>query len=176
MWKDSDIFGRNVTDKLSNQTRFTTPPQVTCASALPGKNGKHKNCIFHSLNSPLPEFNQSLHGLFSLFWLTTHTHCCMTPYILQSMRSARSCWVDMAQEKGSRERCSSWTVLHAQCTSALSSGFPLSQGNAEALNRWCLKTKQNLISYFLSNTSVKIIVIGSCRLCQDYSKSKVGCF
>jgi len=30
----------------------------------------------------------------------------------------------MVQEKGSRERSSSWTVLHAQCTSALSSmGF-----------------------------------------------------
>jgi len=27
------------------------------------------------------------------------------------------------QDKWSRERCRSWTVLHAQCTSALSSGF-----------------------------------------------------
>jgi len=41
----------------------------------------------------------------------------------------------MVQEKGSRERCSSWTVLHAQCISVLSSGFPLSQDNAEALDR-----------------------------------------
>jgi len=41
----------------------------------------------------------------------------------------------MVQEKGSREHCSSSTVLHAQSTSALSSGLPLSQGNAEALNR-----------------------------------------
>jgi len=24
------------------------PPQITCASALPGKMGKHKNHIFHS--------------------------------------------------------------------------------------------------------------------------------
>jgi len=24
------------------------PPQVTCASALPGKTGKHENHIFHS--------------------------------------------------------------------------------------------------------------------------------
>ena len=38
---------------------------------------------------------------------------------------------DMVQEKGSRERCSSWSVLHAQTTTALSSGFPLSQGNAD---------------------------------------------
>jgi len=37
-------------------------------------------------------------------------------------------------EKESQECCSSWTVLHAQSTSALSSGFPFSQGNAEALD------------------------------------------
>ena len=41
----------------------------------------------------------------------------------------------VVQENGSRERCSSWTVLHAQCISPLSSGFPLLQGNAEALDR-----------------------------------------
>jgi len=46
------------------------------------------------------------------------------------MRSAAE---SMVQEKGSRERCRSWTVLHAQCGSALSSGFPISQGNAEVL-------------------------------------------
>jgi len=70
------------------------------------------------------------------------------------MHSARGCW-GMVQEKGSQERCSSWTVLHAQSTSALSSGFPLSQGNAEALDRWGGKAKHRLISYLLSNTSAK---------------------
>jgi len=59
------------------------------------------------------------------------------------------------EEKGSRERCRMWTVLHAQCTTVLSSGFPISQGNAEALERWGGKTKHRLISYFLSNTSAK---------------------
>jgi len=44
-------------------------------------------------------------------------------------------------------------VLHAQCTSAVSSGFPISQGNAEALDRGGGKTK--LISYLISNTSAK---------------------
>jgi len=39
----------------------------------------------------------------------------------------------MVQGKESRECCSSWTALHAQSTSALSSGFPLLQGNADAL-------------------------------------------
>jgi len=59
---------------------------------------------------------------------------------------------DMVQEKGSRERCSSCTELHAQTTTALSSGFPLSQGNAD---RWSRRTKHRLISYFLSNTCAK---------------------
>ena len=43
-----------------------------------------------------------------------------------------------------------------QCTRALSSGFPILQGNAEALDfrcRW--KTKHRLISYFLSNAFAK---------------------
>jgi len=51
------------------------------------------------------------------------------------MRSVSRADEGMIQEKGSRERCRSWTVLNAQCTSALSSGFPISQGNAEALER-----------------------------------------
>jgi len=71
------------------------------------------------------------------------------------MRSARRAVGGMVQENGSRERCMSWTVLHAQCTSALSSEFPILQGNAEALERWGGKTKHLLISYFLSNISAK---------------------
>jgi len=71
------------------------------------------------------------------------------------MRSDRRTVGSMAEEKGSRERCRSWTVLHAQCTSTLSSVFPLSQGNAQALERWVGKTKHCLISYFLSNISAK---------------------
>jgi len=59
----------------------------------------------------------------------------------------------MVQERGRRERCSSWTVLRAQDTGALCSGFSLSQGNAEALDRWGGKTKHHLISGFRSNTS-----------------------
>jgi len=60
------------------------------------------------------------------------------------MRSARRAVGGMVQEKGSRERCRSWTLLHAECTSALSSGFPISQGNADALDRWGGKTKHLL--------------------------------
>jgi len=54
-------------------------------------------------------------------------------------------------------------MLNAQCTSALSSGFPLSQGNAEALDRWGGKTKHCRIPYFLGNTSAESYHnIGSC--------------
>jgi len=53
----------------------------------------------------------------------------------QSISSARAVG-GMVQEKGSRDRCySSRNVLHTQCASALSSEFPLFQGNAEALER-----------------------------------------
>jgi len=34
------FFGRNVTDKVSNQKHFTMLPQITCASALPGITAK----------------------------------------------------------------------------------------------------------------------------------------
>jgi len=44
----------------------------------------------------------------------------------------------------------------AQCTSVLSSGFPVSQGNGEALDRCGGKQpKHHLITYFLGNTSAE---------------------
>jgi len=39
---DFDIFGRNVTDKVGNQ-KTTMPPQITCASTLPGNLAKREN-------------------------------------------------------------------------------------------------------------------------------------
>jgi len=93
--------------------------------------------------------------LIQSFWLTTHTHA-----VLWLPKSCNQCVQlgavgGVVQEKGSRERCRSWTVLHAQCTSTLSCGFPLSQGNAKALDGWCAKTKHRLISCFLINSSAK---------------------
>jgi len=35
--------------KQAIKRRFSMPPQVTCASALPVKMGKHENHIFHSI-------------------------------------------------------------------------------------------------------------------------------
>jgi len=70
------FFGRNVIDKVGNQRRFTMPPEITCASALPGKTQKHEKHMFHSIglrhthNAPvrysrldkeqLPSFTQRL--------------------------------------------------------------------------------------------------------------------
>jgi len=69
------------------------------------------------------------------------------------MRSSRSCWGTV--QEGSRERSRSWNVLHAQCISVLSSGFPISHSNAKTLDRWGGKTKHLLISYFPISTSAK---------------------
>jgi len=56
-----DIFGRNVTDKVGCQRHFTMPPQVTCASALPGETGNLEFVSFH-LNAAcfLPKKTQNI--------------------------------------------------------------------------------------------------------------------
>jgi len=43
------------------------PPQITCASALPGKTGNTKIAFFTHCISALPEFNQLLLDFFNLF-------------------------------------------------------------------------------------------------------------
>jgi len=111
------------------------PPEITCASALPGETGNTKITFFAHCISAFPEFNQLLFDFFNLFdsrLILTLVYDSLNLVINEF--SSGLLW-GMVQEKGSRERCSSWTVLHAQSTSALSSGFPLAQGNAEALDR-----------------------------------------
>jgi len=63
------FFGRNATNKVSNQTRFNMPPQITCASALPDKTENTKIAFFTCWISALPEFS-----LCFISWLTTHNH------------------------------------------------------------------------------------------------------
>jgi len=55
--------------QVSNQRCFNMPPQITCASALPGKTGNMKIALFNSkcCISALAEFNQSLLDFFSCF-------------------------------------------------------------------------------------------------------------
>ena len=82
------------------------------------------------------------------FWLMSHTHAAVWLPKSCSQCVQLGAVGGMVQEKGSWQHSSSWTVLHAQCNSALPSGLPLLQGNAEALDRWGGKTKHHLISYF----------------------------
>jgi len=111
------------------------PPQTTCASALAGKMGNTEIAFFTRFISALPEFNQLLLDFFNLFdsrliltLLYDSLNLVINAFSLGRLGG-------MVQEKGSVERCNSWTVLHLQSSSALSSGFLLSQGIAEALDR-----------------------------------------
>jgi len=69
--------------------------------------------------SALVEFNQLLH-FYNLF---DSRRTLTLPYVSLNLVinafSPQGCWGDMVQEKGSRERCRSWTVLHAQSSSAV---------------------------------------------------------
>jgi len=113
-------------------------PQITCASAHLAKQRNTKS-HFHSNAVLVHCLNSTSRCLISSIFSThdSHSRCCMTPSLSLVINAfiSQGCW-DMVQEKGSWERCRSWTVLHVQCSSALSSGFPISQGNAEALDRW----------------------------------------
>ena len=149
---------------------------MTCASALPGKTEKHENCIFTQMLYQCVAWIQSAAWFLQSFWLTTHTYDAVwLPKSCNQCVQPAGLLGDIFQEKESRERCMSWAVLHAQCTSALSSGFPISQGNAEALERWGGKARHLLISYFLSNTSAKnyrnrivyVKTIARCRMWAD---------
>ena len=133
------------------------PRQITCASALPGKTGNTKIAFFTRCISALPEFNQWLLDFFNLFdsWLIlTLLYDSLNLVTNAFISGLLGTWFRI--DKRSRERCRSCklTVLQAHCTS-VSFGFPISQDNAEALDRWGGKTEHRLISYFLSNTSAK---------------------
>jgi len=148
------------------------PPEVACDSALPGNT---KIAFFTRSISALPEFNQSLVDFFNLFDSRLILTVLYDFLNLVTNAFSLELWWGLIQEKGTRERCSSWTVLHAQSTSVLSSGFPLLQGNAETLDRRGGKTKHRPISYILNNTSAKRLS-QSDRACHDYSKSKLYVF
>ena len=63
------FFGRNVTDKGSNQKTLYCATSIHVCFCTSWQTRKHENCIF-SLKcciSALPEFNQSLLDFFSLF-------------------------------------------------------------------------------------------------------------
>ena len=112
---DFGIFGRNVTDKVSNQkTLFCATSDnlcfcTTCRNLETRKLHLSLKCSIRAL----PEFNQLL-DFFNLFdsrvWLPKPCNQCVQ---LGAVRG-------MVRDKRSRERCKSWTVLQAQYTNGCS--------------------------------------------------------
>jgi len=68
--------GKCITNKVSNQKRFTMPLQITCASALHSKTAKHENRIFFTqmLYQCIARIELVPPWFLQSFWLTTHTH------------------------------------------------------------------------------------------------------
>jgi len=156
MWTAFDIFGTDVTDNESNQKTLYYATSSKLCLCTTWKTGKHGNFIFHSNAVLLHYLNLTSSLLSSDIFLTRdsfHAAVWLTKSCNQCVQLGAVGGI--VQGKRSRERCRSWTVLHAQCTSALSSGFPISQRNAEALDRQGGKTNHRLISNFLSYTSAK---------------------
>jgi len=144
------------------------PPQVTRASALRGKTGKHENCIFHSNARIQPVTAWFLQS----FWLTTHTHAAiwLPKFCNQCVRlgAVMGAWFR-------RKKVESAPTVGLYCMhNALSSVFPLSRCKHQIGE----VGKQSIIWFVTFSVTLlpKTIVIGSDRVCQDYSKSKVGRF
>jgi len=128
------------------------PHQITCASALPGITGKREKCIL-PLNALLVHCLNAIVCLISSMFFDSrgkkveeerkkeettgqkyNIRMCYRRAAIISAFSYTDYWGHGSGER-SRSRCSCWAVLHAQCTSAPSSGFPISQGNVEALDK-----------------------------------------
>jgi len=110
------------------------PPQIACAFALSDKTGKHKNCIL--LKRCISALRELIE-LLDFFKLSDSRLILMLLYnsrnlVINAFSSGLlGAWFRRKEVESAAEAI----VLHAQCTSALSSGFPISQGNAEAINR-----------------------------------------
>jgi len=111
------FFGKNVTDKVSKQTTLYCATSNNLCFCTTWQNGETRKSAF-SLKcciSALPEFNQSLLDFFSRF--DSRLILTLLYDSLNLVFNAFSLGLlgGMVQEKGSRERRSSWAVLHAQC-------------------------------------------------------------
>jgi len=103
-WTDFDIFGRNITDKVSNQ-------DVLRLKFLVANWRNTKNCIFHSNARTQPlllDFFNHLDSrlILPLIYVSLNL-------VIDAFSSGPLC--GMIQEKGSWERCSSRAVLQAPC-------------------------------------------------------------
>jgi len=121
--------------------RFTMPPQIACASALPVKTGQHDNHIFHSI------------GLCYIH--NAPVHCLQTSRMLCSL--PRSCLVHPVDRFDSEGWFSSDQVIFFNCVSCFLvkkqaafkwkdaiSGFPVSPGSAETQSNCTCKNYSKL--------------------------------
>ena len=102
-------------------------PQIACASTLLGKTGNTKIAFFTRCISALPEFNQSLLDLVNLFdsrLILTLLYDSQNLVINAFVLGLLGAWFRRKEV----ESAAAVGLLHAQSTSALSSGSPLSQG------------------------------------------------
>ena len=130
--KRIDLSGRNVTGKVSNQKTLYYATSNNLCFCTTWQNGETRKSLKWCI-SALPELNQML-DFFSLFdsrLILTLLYDSLS-LVLNAFSSGllgarvRINEVESTAEVG---------LLHAQCTSALSCGFPISQRNAEALDR-----------------------------------------
>ena len=101
--------------------------------ALPGKTGNKKIAFFIRCISALREFNQSL--LISSVFLAHDSYFALRYDSLNLVINAFSLGLlgCMVQMRGSRVRCSSWTVLHAQSVDFWISSFMVALCNRETI-------------------------------------------
>jgi len=129
--------------------------QTTCASALAGKTGKRKSCIFPSnaaLVHSLPEFNQLL-DFFNLFdsqLIFVLLYDSLNLVI--NVFSHRDCWGHGSEERRSLALQQLDCVAHAVHQYAV---FWLFCQVMLKHYRWGGKTKHHMIPYILSNISAK---------------------
>ena len=95
-YMDFDIFGRNVTDKLSNQKTLyyaTSNNLCFCTNWWNTKTQKLHFPLKCCISSALPEFNQLL-DFFNLFWLMTHTYAAvwLPTSCNKCIFSYKDCW------------------------------------------------------------------------------------
>ena len=68
------FFGGNLTDKVSNQKTLYYGASNNLCFCTTWQNRKHENCIFPLSAALVHWLNSTSCLIFSIFWLTTHTH------------------------------------------------------------------------------------------------------
>jgi len=173
------FFGRNVTHKVGNQKTlyyFTSNKLCFCITWQNGETQKlHLSLKCIDCVQPVATW------FLQPFRLTTHTNA--AAWLPKSCNQCVRLWTVVGLllgawfRKRSRERCRSWTVLHAQtaqCTSALSSGFPFRK---VMLKHYIGEVGKRSIVWFFT-FSVRLLPKLSWwdHVCQDYSKWKLERF